>query len=225
MAHKIRIVTETVIVYLVFLLCSMQSLFVNSASRTITITAKGELISLIFYKLPLIAVIVLLSKKNFFLRQQNHNPVYVESKSKKITCKNFFLSVATSLAGLFCAAFLVSFICNIFVESRAFSLDIQNSVFIHIIIIISSISTAYVEELFFRFFLLKVFLEKIPLLIAITISSLMFAACHIIQGLQGIANAFIAGIILCIIFNRLKSFNGIAIAHALFDIVAFETYL
>jgi membrane protease YdiL (CAAX protease family) len=209
MVQNKKILIEAVFLYFVFFACAVFS----SGRAEITITAKGELLSLLFFKLPLIVAILSIKIPG------------AERRGLQPTCKNLFLSAAAALAGLFLAAFLIMFVSNIILGTENTTrINIGNYPLIHIIIIVSSVSTAYLEELFFRFFLLKTF-SNMPPPAAVTLSSVMFAACHIAQGVQGITNAFAAGIILCVIFLRLKSFYGIVIAHALFDIIVFETYL
>ena len=56
---------------------------------------------------------------------------------------------------------------------------------------------------------------------AILISTLLFASCHIYEGPWGFLNAALSGIVLAYVFLRFRSLHGIAIAHALYNIVVY----
>ena len=82
----------------------------------------------------------------------------------------------------------------------------------------SCIGTGYLEESFFRFYLLQKLGEwvssKTPRII---FSVLLFAFCHVYEGPWGILNAALAGLLLSILFERYKSLHGIAMAHSFYN--------
>jgi membrane protease YdiL (CAAX protease family) len=90
------------------------------------------------------------------------------------------------------------------------------------ILVISCLSTGYLEESYFRFYLLSK-REEMGLgpHRAVVVSTLLFSFCHIYEGPWGFLNAAISGIVLCVIFLRFRSLHGIAIAHALYNILIF----
>lgn len=88
-----------------------------------------------------------------------------------------------------------------------------------LIICISCISSAYLEESFFRFYLLSRREElKLSAAQALVLSAVLFSICHIYEGPWGFLNSVISGIILCFVFLRYKALHGIAIAHGLYNI-------
>jgi membrane protease YdiL (CAAX protease family) len=90
------------------------------------------------------------------------------------------------------------------------------------ILVFSQLSTAYLEESFFRFYLLSKQKEMgIGPHRAILVSTLLFASCHIYEGPWGILNAVLSGIVLAFIFLRYRSLHGIALAHALYNILVY----
>ena len=83
---------------------------------------------------------------------------------------------------------------------------------------ISCILTGYLEESFFRFYLLQK-LEVCGALVLprIFFATLLFAYCHAYEGLWGVLNAVLAGLLLSVLFERYRSLHGIAIAHAFYN--------
>jgi membrane protease YdiL (CAAX protease family) len=91
-----------------------------------------------------------------------------------------------------------------------------------IILIISCISAAYLEESFFRFYLLSKRKEMgLGPHRAVLVSVLLFSLCHIYEGPWGFLNAALSGVILAFIFLRFRSLHGIACAHALYNVVVY----
>ena len=91
-----------------------------------------------------------------------------------------------------------------------------------IMLCLSCISTGYLEESFFRFYLLSK-REELGLGTsrAVLVSALLFALCHIYEGPWGFLNAALSGIALAIVFVRYRSLHGIALAHGLYNIFAY----
>jgi membrane protease YdiL (CAAX protease family) len=91
-----------------------------------------------------------------------------------------------------------------------------------VILILSCFSTAYLEESYFRFYLLSKREEMgLGFHRAILVSTLLFSFCHIYEGPWGFMNAELSGILLAFIFIRFHSLHGIAFAHALYNVVVY----
>ena len=91
-----------------------------------------------------------------------------------------------------------------------------------IILVISCLSGAYLEESFFRFYLLSKRKELgLGPYRAILVSTLLFSLCHVYEGPWGFLNAALSGILLAYIFLRFRSLHGISIAHALYNILVY----
>jgi membrane protease YdiL (CAAX protease family) len=90
------------------------------------------------------------------------------------------------------------------------------------ILILSCFSTAYLEESFFRFYLLSK-REELGLgpRRAVLVSALLFSFCHIYEGPWGFLNAALSGILLAFFFLRFRSLHGIAHAHALYNVLVY----
>jgi membrane protease YdiL (CAAX protease family) len=90
------------------------------------------------------------------------------------------------------------------------------------ILTLSCFSSAYLEESFFRFYLLT---RKEDLNLnaasAVAISVILFSVCHIYEGPWGFLNSVISAVILAFLFLRYRSLHGVAIAHGLYNIAVY----
>jgi len=90
------------------------------------------------------------------------------------------------------------------------------------VLFISCLSTAYLEESFFRFYLLSKREEMgIGNHRAVLISTLSFSICHLYEGPWGFLNAALSGVLLAYVFLRFRSLHGIAFAHALYNVLVY----
>ena len=86
----------------------------------------------------------------------------------------------------------------------------------------SCIISAYLEESYFRLYLISRRKEMgLGLHRAVLVSTLLFSICHAYEGPWGFLNAALSGVLLAFIFVRFRSLHGIAIAHALYNIVVY----
>jgi hypothetical protein len=91
-----------------------------------------------------------------------------------------------------------------------------------IILCISCICAAYLEESFFRFYLLSRRKElNLNTSGALIISVALFSICHLYEGPWGFLNAVISGTLLAFIYLRYNSLHGVAIAHSVYNIFVF----
>jgi len=90
------------------------------------------------------------------------------------------------------------------------------------VLVISCVSSAYLEESYFRFYL---FSKKEEMGLgphrAVLVSTLLFSVCHLYEGPWGFLNAALSGVALAYIFLRFRSLHSVAIAHALYNILAY----
>ena len=84
------------------------------------------------------------------------------------------------------------------------------------------IFSAYLEESFFRYYLLSQ-KEKFGLgsASALVLSVVLFSSIHFNAGPWSILNSALCGTFLGLVFLRYKTLHGIAIAHSLYNICAF----
>jgi len=123
---------------------------------------------------------------------------------------------------LLITGFSISFTASFIGGVNPISLSVPQGAVGWIILCISCIFSSYLEESFFRFYLISKrddFNLNAPA--ALALSTILFALCHIYEGPWGFLNAFISGLILGFMFLRFNSFHGIAIAHGFYNITAF----
>jgi len=135
--------------------------------------------------------------------------------------KNDLLAAVICLPGLLLTVFIIAFISPYFGETSGQPMVFPPfSVPLWIILGVSCISTGYLEESFFRFYLLSRREElKLSDAAALLVSVAAFSICHIYEGPWGFLNSVISGSLLSFIFLRYKSLHGIALAHGLYNMI------
>jgi membrane protease YdiL (CAAX protease family) len=136
-------------------------------------------------------------------------------------------------AGIFAALSLLYLIVSLLpsagrsVFTTGFRWELKDPRLIPLVLLFCLV-TGYREELFFRSYLLTRFRQlRLPGFIGIGLSTLLFAAGHVYQGLAGLAVALIQGLYFAILFVRFKNIHPLAIAHALYNttVLIFTLYL
>jgi membrane protease YdiL (CAAX protease family) len=91
-----------------------------------------------------------------------------------------------------------------------------------LVLCVSCICAAYLEESYFRYYLLTRNDElNLSASSALLLSASLFSICHIYEGPWGFLNAALSGVFLGFIFLRYNSLHGTAIAHGLYNILAY----
>jgi len=183
------------------------------SGEVVEFSITAEIARIFLYNIPSLALVwyLLLKEKNL--------------KEWGITLpgKKDILPAAVSLPALVFIGLTISIVSHFLNEipSGSHFLPPRN-VISWCILIISCISTAYLEESFFRFYLLSK-REEMGLgpHRAVLVSTLLFSVCHLYEGPWGFLNAALSGILLAFIFLRYRSLHGIALAHALYNVVVY----
>ena len=95
------------------------------------------------------------------------------------------------------------------------------------VMVFSCLGTGYLEESYFRYYLLKSGIPAVPenlipeIVLRIVISTLLFSLCHLYEGPWGVVNAILAGVLLSVLFIRFRSLHGIAWAHGAYNIFVY----
>jgi len=91
-----------------------------------------------------------------------------------------------------------------------------------IVMAVSCMATGYLEESYFRYYLLTWLQTMLPRpAYRIVISTALFSLCHLYEGPWGILNALLAGILLSSLFVRYRSLHGVAWAHGVYNIFVY----
>jgi membrane protease YdiL (CAAX protease family) len=86
------------------------------------------------------------------------------------------------------------------------------------VVFFSCLSTGYLEESYFRYYLGEKFEEMgLPSWVFIAASTALFALCHLYEGPWGTMNALLAALILGLIYTRFRCVHGLALAHGLYN--------
>ena len=92
----------------------------------------------------------------------------------------------------------------------------------YLVMFLACLGTGYLEESYFRYYLLTKFEGILPRPeFRIILSTVLFSLCHIYEGPWGILNSVLAGILLSVLFIRFKSIHGIAWAHGSYNIFVY----
>ncbi|MDR3130608.1 MAG: CPBP family intramembrane metalloprotease [Treponema sp.] len=130
-----------------------------------------------------------------------------------------FLSLALALPGLLGLSFLISMSSSIFfISPPALPVEAPKGLPAIIVMFLSCLSTGYLEEFYFRYYLSLRFKQAgLTDPFVISLSVFLFSLCHIYEGLWGAMNAFLAGILLSLVYKKYRAVHGIAWAHGLYN--------
>jgi membrane protease YdiL (CAAX protease family) len=179
----------------------------------IEFSATIEIARILLYNIPSLALIWYL-----LLRDRS-----IEELGITLPVKRDFISAALTLPALILVGLTISKVSPLFDGISSNSRFLPPQTFVSwVILSFSCLSTGYLEESFFRFYLLSR-KEEMGLgpYQAVLFSTLMFSFCHAYEGPWGFLNAAISGVILAFVFLRFRSLHGIAIAHALYNMLVY----
>jgi membrane protease YdiL (CAAX protease family) len=198
---------EALILY--FILFLSGSTGIISSQDAAGFSSLSELARIFFYYIPSIALIWYLILKVKPLR----NWAIVPGKNDIIS---FFITLPCLILTGFAIAFISSYIGGSSGQAAAHS---PGTGLEWAILSVSCMTAAYLEESFFRFYILARRDEfKLDAAPAMALSVIMFSVCHIYEGPWGFLNAAISGVILGFVFLRYRALHGIAIAHGAYNI-------
>jgi membrane protease YdiL (CAAX protease family) len=205
------ILFEALILYLVLFLPG--TLSGGDLPEFIEFSALRELSRLLLYSLPAFALVW-----RFLLLARNLKD-WDAAKPRFRDFRAFFLA----LPGLLGIGLLISLVSpSLFQGAPIPRLEAPANALGWIILAGSSLGTGYLEESYFRFYLLNR-LEETGLgkRRRIFISVMLFSFCHLYEGPGGAINALLAGFLLSLIFVREKSLHGIAWAHGVYNLLVY----
>ena len=91
-----------------------------------------------------------------------------------------------------------------------------------LVIILACLGAGYLEELYFRYYLLSGLQKTIPrTAVRVIFSVALFALLHMHDGFWGILNAAVAGLFLSALFLKFRSLHGLALAHAGYNVFVY----
>jgi hypothetical protein len=198
---------ETFILYiLLFFGRSTGSSGFEITSFSITI----EIVKILLIFIPSLAIIWYFKHKNWNIRSW-----IIKPGLKDLIC------ALITLPCLMIIGFSIAFFSTN-TGSTQITLHTPSSVLGWIVLAFSCFFSAYLEEGFFRFYLLSKRNElNLGIPAALFLSTALFSICHLYAGPWWFLNSIISGLVLCLLFLRFNSLHGIAIAHGIYNIIAY----
>jgi len=203
--------TEAIILYIVLFFSGTAGAIINGTQNAdFSITA--QITGILLHSIPSLALIWYLILKSRRIEDWIIRP----GKKDRI-------SALITLPCLLLIGIATSFVSSYIGESQAqVSLNSPTTVLGWIALCASCICAAYLEESYFRYYLLTRYDElNLNASSALLLSTALFSICHIYEGPWGFLNAALSGAFLCFIFLRYNSLHGTAIAHGLYNICVY----
>ena len=186
------------------------------AAETIPFLPIRELGRTLTYTIPSIALIwYIIGKKKL-----------LAFLSRRFRVKDL-LAFAVGLSGLILISLTISFLVSFFWRYYDFipippKLEAPVNPTGWVVLVFSCLGTGYLEESFFRYYLITKYEKSLPQIpIRVVYSTFLFSLCHIYEGPGGFVNAVLAGILLSALFIRYRSLHGIAWAHCAYNVFVY----
>jgi len=200
---------EALMLYILLFLHGSLALFTGGGAEHADFSLTTELVNIFAYLIPALILIWHLIVKTPKIE------IWAIKPGKKD-----LLSVIITFPCLLITGFFVTIIGSyISGPSENITLNLPDTTTEWALLSIICILSAYLEESYFRFYLLSKREEfNLNSSSALALSVILFSICHIYEGPWGFLNSVISGTILGFVFLRYNSFHGIAIAHTLYNI-------
>jgi len=209
--QNVSLYIETLILYLVlFFSQTGYTLQPGTAAGVVNSSISAGIIRIILNYIPSLALIWFIIIKNWKIEYWIIKPGRKDMISGLLT-----------LPALLIIGFSIAFACSFSGSAKTQTSDPINAA-LWIVICVSCFFSAYLEESFFRFYILTKREElNLSAPSALVFSAILFSLCHISAGPWGFLNAALSGLFLGFMFLRYNSLHGIAIAHGVYNITAF----
>jgi len=200
---------EALVLYILLFLHGSLALFAGGGSEAANFSVTTELVNIFAYLTPALILIWLLITKTPKIELWAIKPG-----------KKDLLSCIITFPCLLITGFIVTIIGSyISGPSESITLNLPSSAAEWVLLFVTCLLSAYLEESYFRFYLLSKREEfNLNAVSALALSAVLFSICHIYEGPWGFLNAVISGAILGFMFLRYNSLHGVAIAHTLYNI-------
>jgi len=199
---------EVLVLYILLFLHGSIAVFTGGGAGTADFSITAEIVNIFAYLIPSLTLI-------WYLIYKAHK---LELWAVRPGKKDFF-SFFITFPCLIITGFVVTFIGSYISGPLENSISLPSSSAGWAVLLIKCLLAAYLEESYFRFYLLSKREElNLTAVSALAFSVVLFSICHIYEGPWGFLNAVISGTILGFVFLRFNSFHGIAIAHTLYNI-------
>ena len=208
---------EALILFFVLFFPGVSSIGVYTAAEaSIPFPELGELSRTLTYTIPAFALLwyLISDRKGFTALKQER------------ICKQDLVPFAAGFSGLILIgigiSLLISYLSLNFDITPPSKVEAPAGIGGWIIMVVSCICTGYLEESYFRYYLLSNLESSLSrIVMSVVFSTFLFSVCHIYEGPWGILNSALAGALLSTLFIRFKSLHGIAWAHGVYNIAVY----
>jgi len=202
---------EALILYILLFFSGSAAIITGTGTQAAEFSVRGELVKILLYCIPALALIWHLIIKSWKIEYFLIRPGRKDLKAGLIT-----------FPCLLIIGFTVTTAAAIIGGTPAQIVQSPSAPFEWVLLCISCLLFAYLEESYFRFYLLSKRTElNLSSQSALIFSVALFSICHIYEGPWGFLNSVISGTFLCFMFLRYNSLHGIAAAHALYNITIY----
>jgi len=200
---------EALVLYILLFLHGSLAFFAGGETEAVNFSITTELVNIFAYLAPALILVWL------FITKTPKVEIWAARPGKK----DLFSCIITFPCLLITGFFVTIIGSYIGGPSESLTLNLPSSVVEWILLFVTCLLSAYLEESYFRFYLLSKREEfNLNAVSALALSVILFSICHIYEGPWGFLNAVISGAILGFMFLRYNSLHGIAIAHTLYNI-------
>jgi membrane protease YdiL (CAAX protease family) len=223
-AYRLSSLGEPLFIY--FLLFASGIVFRGTYPVLITFSLCREIIRIFSYTLPSLGLIL------YLLYRHNKAPPTLGNQGiVKPRLQDLRIGGIT-LLGLGCIGFciaglppLVNPLLTPYIQIPSSPrLEAPQGLLAWLVILVSCLGTGYLEESYFRLYLLlRLEVAGIGIRKGMFLSCILFSICHAYEGPWGILHAALAGILLSLVFIRHHSFHGIAWAHGAYNGLVYLT--
>ena len=146
-------------------------------------------------------------------------------KKEKIHLRDIFIFII-GLSGLIITGLGIALLVSLFSYSMEIApppmVEGPANIWGWMVLVLSCLATGYLEESYFRYYLLTRLKMSVPGAVAgVIFSTALFSLCHMYEGLWGVLNAILAGLLLSLLFIRFRSFHAIAWSHGAYNIFVY----
>jgi len=203
--------TEALVLYIILFFSGTAGAIINGAQK-VEFSITAQITGILLHSIPFLVLVWYL-----ILRSRRLEDWIIRPGRKDLISGIITLPCLLLIGGA--ASFASSFIGG---SQAQVSLNSPTTVPGWLVLCVSCICAAYLEESYFRYYLLTRNDElNLSAPSALLLSTALFSICHIYEGPWGFLNAALSGAFLCFIFLRYNSLHGTAVAHGLYNILAY----
>ena len=216
------IYAETLILYILIFFSGSAAIF-SGAAPAGEFSSIAEIIKLSVHIIPSLALIWYLIHKSRMTDILLVHGNYVMKSSLKVGFgKKDLVCAVCTFPCLLAVGFVITIVSSFTGTASQAVIHLPVTTEEWVILCIYCMFSAYLEESYFRFYLLSR-REELNLHAsgALVLSVVLFSVCHIYAGPWSFLNAVISGSVLGFIFLRYNAIHGLAIAHGLYNIFVY----